>query len=62
MTKLQALSAFFQGKKVYITAVLLVVWAALSLYLGKIDFNTFINDLFIAAGAAGFRSAINTVK
>jgi hypothetical protein len=62
MTKLQALGAFFQGKKVYITALLLVVYALVGFYLGKIDLNSLINDLFIAAGTAGFRSAINTLK
>ncbi len=47
------------GNKTYLVAGLTVVWAVVGLYLGKVDFVTFINYLLAAGAVFGFRSALN---
>lgn len=59
MDKLKTTYDNVQGKKTYFVAALLAVYALLGLFLGKLDLNTALTDLFAAGAVFGFRSALN---
>lgn len=47
-----------KGKKTYIAAGLLAVWALLGLFLGKVDAQTGVSYLLEALGLFGLRNAL----
>lgn len=53
---------FLNGKKVYIVAIVTIIWAVVGLALKQIDFAAFIGYLVVAGNAIGFRSALNKVQ
>lgn len=51
--------SFLQGKKTYLTALGMIVYALLGLYLGYLTQQQAAMYIFAALGMIGFRSAMN---
>lgn len=50
---------FLSGKKTYIVAVALIIYAAAAVYLGKMDYQTAITLVLNGLGLGALRNAVS---
>lgn len=59
MAALQELWTYLQGKKTYIVCMITIVYAVSGWYTKFLPAQEAMNDILIALGGIGFRSALN---